>query len=92
MDDYVVHANNIDYNDSNNMYEVINVNHDLSYDFSIALTLTPRDKQSDSLLKHSHCLALAVAPYVMLEVSYLASCTPSLYDVEQYLEVDDLLD
>lgn len=52
------------------MYEVTEINHELSTGFSQMLTLSPCEyKQSDSPLGNGSCLELAVAPWcVMLDI------------------------
>lgn len=80
---YDDNANNVDPNDSNDMYEVIEINHELSSQLSKALTRAPNDKQIYSSLEHGTCLKLTIDPSTMLTVTTIASYLPPLTDIKK---------
>lgn len=72
MDENDVHANNVDDNDEE--YEYVDVDNNLSKQFSQELILAPSNRHSDLSLEHGRCLELVVAQSTMLEIAPLAYC------------------
>lgn len=70
-------------NDYDDMYEVVEINHELSSRISKTLTLAPSDTHSDSSLEDGPYLILGISTCIILIVASLASCLPSLNDVDQ---------
>lgn len=78
-----INSNNVDTNDFDDIYEIIEINRDLSLRFSKSLIIAPSEKQNESSLKHGLYLELIVASSTVPFVAPLASCTPSLKYVEK---------
>lgn len=79
LDDVMCINNDIHASDFDDLYETIDLDHDLPYIVSQQLSIPPTNEQSDLASKHGPCLKLAIVPSIVLDVYHLASFLPFLH-------------